>query len=241
METELPASVICEGAAPQEAVTIRQLSLGGAFLSGISPGDCGKMLIRVPLPSSDVLGITAELVRAQGNGAAVRFQSADMETLTGLWSYIRDFIPLGGACPYCNQKNGPLGFPRCRKCGRLLAFQDDNYLKNHIKETFSERIMHRAKGFDAAQMLRMLSLMDKKPSQTKEAAANEPTQDLNLKNLVASTKKDLVLKALAENRFTISRAAKALSISRPTLYSLIDKYGIEFPKGKYKKGDKPPH
>lgn len=53
--------------------------------------------------------------------------------------------------------------------------------------------------------------------------------------LLPDVHRQMVSEALAQNRFIIAHAAKALQISRPTLYTLIKKYEIDVPprKGSY--------
>lgn len=57
-------------------------------------------------------------------------------------------------------------------------------------------------------------------------AAQEPS----FKSELSRMQKELVMRALAENDFVISRAASALDISRPSLYLLMKKYSIDLPK-----------
>jgi two-component system NtrC family response regulator len=50
---------------------------------------------------------------------------------------------------------------------------------------------------------------------------------LNLKEARVAMEKDLIQKALARTKDNVTRAAEALGISRPTLYELMEKLGIE--------------
>lgn len=52
----------------------------------------------------------------------------------------------------------------------------------------------------------------------------------SLRERVSQTRKDLLLDALARHDFVISRAAKALKISRPSLYALLRKHDIALPR-----------
>ncbi|WP_305047044.1 sigma 54-interacting transcriptional regulator [Geoalkalibacter sp.] len=49
----------------------------------------------------------------------------------------------------------------------------------------------------------------------------------NLRRQVSKSKKDLVLAALRDNDYVIARTARALGISRPSLYSIMKKFNIE--------------
>jgi len=50
-----------------------------------------------------------------------------------------------------------------------------------------------------------------------------------LRGQVSRNQKELVQKALEEHDYIISRAAKALGVSRPSIYSMIKKYEISIP------------
>ncbi|MBI5396675.1 MAG: sigma-54-dependent Fis family transcriptional regulator [Verrucomicrobia bacterium] len=52
---------------------------------------------------------------------------------------------------------------------------------------------------------------------------------LDLSSQVEAQEKDILTKALARNRYNLSRTAKELKISRTTLYSKLSKYGIPVP------------
>jgi two-component system NtrC family response regulator len=58
------------------------------------------------------------------------------------------------------------------------------------------------------------------------ALAERPAADSSLKKAKESLERELVLRTLAGNRGNISRTARELGISRPTLYDLIDRYGL---------------
>ncbi|KIH78056.1 regulatory protein, Fis family [Geoalkalibacter ferrihydriticus] len=49
----------------------------------------------------------------------------------------------------------------------------------------------------------------------------------NLRRQVSMSKKEIVLAALQENNYVIARTARALGISRPSLYSMMKKFKIE--------------
>jgi two-component system NtrC family response regulator len=60
-----------------------------------------------------------------------------------------------------------------------------------------------------------------------EASASEGVQGRGLKELRESLERDAIRKALARNRGNVSQAAADLGVSRPTLYGLMEKLGIE--------------
>jgi two-component system NtrC family response regulator len=49
---------------------------------------------------------------------------------------------------------------------------------------------------------------------------------MGLKEAREALEKELLLKALARNRGNFSKAAMELGVSRPTLYDLMEKFGI---------------
>ncbi|HSR12907.1 MAG TPA: sigma 54-interacting transcriptional regulator, partial [Thermodesulfobacteriota bacterium] len=61
-----------------------------------------------------------------------------------------------------------------------------------------------------------------------ELSAHTPREEhLNLKEAREALEKEMILKAMAKNKDNITRAAEALGISRPTLYEMMEKLGIE--------------
>jgi transcriptional regulator with PAS, ATPase and Fis domain len=56
-----------------------------------------------------------------------------------------------------------------------------------------------------------------------------PAEKATLRSQVSQNQRDLLLKALEEHGYVISRAAKALEVSRPSIYAMVKKYGIVLP------------
>lgn len=59
-----------------------------------------------------------------------------------------------------------------------------------------------------------------------EAGAPAPAP-VSLRRQLSKSKKELVIAALRDNDYVIARTARALGISRPSLYSMMKKFGIE--------------
>jgi two-component system NtrC family response regulator len=59
-----------------------------------------------------------------------------------------------------------------------------------------------------------------------EPPADTEAPGATLKAAREEMEKEVISRALAENRGNISKTAKELGISRPTLYELIAKYGL---------------
>jgi two-component system, NtrC family, response regulator len=60
-----------------------------------------------------------------------------------------------------------------------------------------------------------------------EMVKGERREELSLKDAREAVERELVLKALTRNQQNMTRAAEELGVSRPTLYELIEKLGIE--------------
>ena len=64
------------------------------------------------------------------------------------------------------------------------------------------------------------------PADLELASSHARHEGLGLREAREALEKDLVQRALARNKYKISRAAADLGISRPTLYELMAKLGI---------------
>jgi two-component system NtrC family response regulator len=65
------------------------------------------------------------------------------------------------------------------------------------------------------------------PSDLELGAHHARDEYMNLKEAREALEKEMILKALAKNKDNVTRAAEALGISRPTLYELMEKLGVE--------------
>ncbi len=80
------------------------------------------------------------------------------------------------------------------------------------------------------RIMRALVLAERSTIGPSELELETPQEELSipqsLKEATEAFQREQVLKALQENQNNISQAAKALGISRPTLYDLISRYGL---------------
>lgn len=60
-----------------------------------------------------------------------------------------------------------------------------------------------------------------------EMVKGERREDLTLKDAREAVEREMVVKALTRNQHNMTRAAEELGVSRPTLYELMEKLGIE--------------
>jgi two-component system, NtrC family, response regulator len=60
-----------------------------------------------------------------------------------------------------------------------------------------------------------------------ELQDEEPDEDLNFKKAKEKFEKEFLIKAIARNKGNITQAAFEIGISRPTIYEMIKKYGIQ--------------
>ena len=58
----------------------------------------------------------------------------------------------------------------------------------------------------------------------------EASLPLNLKNVREEAEKKAITRALIQTEYNMSQAAKLLGVTRPTLYTLANKYHIQEPK-----------
>lgn len=151
------------------AVTVCNLGLGGAFIKGNLPsGQEGRLYL------SDRRGkrinLRVRFLRKRPEGGAVAFLFNEPDQIVELWSFIRE--ELSGKefdlCPYCAGKLPSRLILRCPHCGHLLSFNRDDYLKQHLRETMTERLRLRLREVDGDLPLQLLPYIDRIISQREE-------------------------------------------------------------------------
>lgn len=144
------------------AVTVLNLSLGGAFLKGNVPG--GKEgFLRLSDPRGRKVDLRVRFLRKKADGAAVAFLFNEPQQILELWSIIKDELSKRDfdRCPYCGKGLPTKLLLRCRSCDRLLSFNREDYLKAHLKETMAERLSRRLKEVDGDLPLQLLPYLDR--------------------------------------------------------------------------------
>ncbi|UFS72201.1 sigma-54 dependent transcriptional regulator [Geomonas sp. RF6] len=160
IKTDLLAKFIYRGKGGQteETVTIKELSLSGGLLSGSAHIPEQLFLLVLKLPLNGEVEVVAEPVRVKHGLVAVRFYYANKAAASLLWQYIRDFLHNDG-CPYCGSKTESKG-DSCPACGHCLNFDDDTYLKLHMKASFVERIQSRLDRLDGEMLQKVIGFLD---------------------------------------------------------------------------------
>lgn len=144
-----------------EKVTIRELSLSGALVTGLSTKLTELFAIRPVLPGAGEVELLAKLVRQGRGGAAIRIYYSDRDTMQALWEHIRDKLVLGDTCPYC-------GYPddsregSCEKCNLYLDFARKSYLEHHIENTFAQRLNIRLSRLNLEHFQKIFDFVDSK-------------------------------------------------------------------------------
>jgi two-component system NtrC family response regulator len=95
-----------------------------------------------------------------------------------------------------------------------------------------EKIIRRAVIMTEKQYLQVSDLQLQTKSSAVAITTEDSDADLNLSRARSITEKRTIEKALAQAAGNLSRASKLLDISRPTLYALIERLGIDVESGK---------
>lgn len=228
-EVNIPAKAqyFQDGKLVSSPVTICDMSLGGALIKGLKPDVDFVRLCPERRPRLELQG---EIVRKENDRAALKlFFSSELQAKR-LWEQIRTALDTLNTCPYCGdalQEPGDV----CADCGNLLDFSRENYLTEHLLETLLARIQQRVADVDNASPVTLLHLLDREVLNTNFGAKSDLTKsggrNGTLKTEVSKIEKEMLLKTLAENGYNISRTARTLQISRPSVYALMKKHHIQ--------------
>lgn len=163
VRTDLDSTVsyITRDDKPCEKVTIRELSLSGALVAGLSTELTELFAIRPVLPGAGEVELLAKFVRQSRNGAAIRIYYSDRETMQALWEHIRGNLALGGACPYCGHPDDSRE-GSCEKCNLYLNFSKANYLERHMENTFAQRLNIRLSRLNMEHIQKIIDFVDSK-------------------------------------------------------------------------------
>ncbi|MBU5636433.1 sigma-54 dependent transcriptional regulator [Geomonas sp. Red69] len=163
VRTHLDSNVcyIAREGRPEERVTVRELSLSGALVVGLSTQLSEIFAIKPVLPGKGEVELLAKLVRQGKEGAAVRLFYSDQDTMQALWEHIRDNLPPTDSCPYCRHPDDSRE-GSCDKCGLYLNFSNKNYLERHIENTFAQRLNIRLSRLNLEHIQKIIQFVDAK-------------------------------------------------------------------------------
>ncbi len=136
------------------------LSLGGGFIEGLPPHEENKIIgLKYELPTYGEFEILGEVLRSEEKGVAARFYNLNRDAKFKLWDYIRENIKDDISCPYCGHKNAQK-LRRCNGCGWSLNFYSQDYIIEHEKESFINRLAVKSKFFTIEDIYKILNFVD---------------------------------------------------------------------------------
>ena len=145
----------------EELVTIKELSLSGALVFGLTSELNELFSIKPVLPDLGEAELLGKIVRPSRGGVAIRLFYSDKQTMLGLWKYIKRNLQLTDRCPYCNCANDSRE-GSCEKCNLYLNFQNENYLDRHIENTFAARLQIRLSRLNLEHLQKIIQFVDSK-------------------------------------------------------------------------------
>ena len=164
-KVDLPVSVIIfnnggKGATETET-KFSSLSLGGGFidykLQNYAPSQV--VGLKYNLPRHGEFEILGELLRSEADGVATRFYNLNRDAKLKLWDYIKDNITDDPSCPYCGKENSRK-LRKCDRCGWNLNFHSQDYIVDHEKESFINRLSAKSKSFSLEDIYKVLNFVD---------------------------------------------------------------------------------
>jgi transcriptional regulator with PAS, ATPase and Fis domain len=160
----LPVSVVY-GNGSQEAMgknaRFSVLSLNGAYIDYKHHLPDRKVVgLKYELPKHGEFEMLGEVMRKEKKGIAVKFHNVNRDTRIKLWDYIKENITEEETtCPYCGGKNARK-VRECGVCGWNLNFNSPDYLVQHEKEAFINRITAKSKAFTIEDIYKTLNFID---------------------------------------------------------------------------------
>jgi transcriptional regulator with PAS, ATPase and Fis domain len=145
----------------EEKVTIKELSLSGALVFGLSSQLKEIFTIKPMLPGYGEVELLAKAIRPSKGGMAIRIFYSDKNTMQALWDHIRGNLILGDSCPYCDHADSSRE-GTCKKCDLYLNFSKDIYLERHVENTFAQRLSIRLNRLNLEHFQKIIQFVDSK-------------------------------------------------------------------------------
>ncbi len=162
-KADLPVSVVYGNGgrgAREKAAKFSVISLNGGLIDSKAPHPDTKIVnLRYELPKHGEFEMLGEIIRKNDAGIIVKFCDANRDAKIKLWDYIREKIVEGTTCAYCGRESTSREI-KCSNCGWHLNFSSPDYLVQHEKESFINRLATRCRSLSLDDIHRILNFID---------------------------------------------------------------------------------
>ncbi len=163
-KVDLPVSVITmnngEKGILETSARFSSISLGGGYINEYISDKKNKIIgLKYDLPSHGEFEILGEVMRSEGKGFATRFYNLNRDAKIKLWDYIKDNLADDLTCPYCG-KGHTQKLRSCDTCGWGMNIHSQNYIVDHEKESFINRLESKSKQFSIEDIYKTLNYVD---------------------------------------------------------------------------------
>jgi transcriptional regulator with AAA-type ATPase domain len=162
-KVELPVNLIYGNGGTdthEKKAKFLEVSLNGAYIDCKSPQPENKIVgLRYELPKYGEFEILGEIVRKEKSGIATKFHNLSRDAKLKLWDYMKEKLDHDAICLYCGNDNGRK-VRKCVVCGWNLDFHSPNYIVEHEKESFINRLTSRCKSFSLENIYKILNFVD---------------------------------------------------------------------------------
>ncbi len=248
-DVDLPVNIFSDdnnGATTGEKARFSNLSLGGGLIESDKAHHNGVVNMKCSLPEYGKLQVVGEVLRVEEKGIAIRFLNNRKEEKIKLWKYLKEHMTDISTCPYCRSENIEK-LSKCDACGLSLDFESTRYLSKHEKWSFLKKLAIKSEFFSADDILRIHNFVDndilgirrRRESDRADSGTGMTLNGLGLSVLpddlsgITSLKeakgiieKQKLVEALKSQNNNISKVAKVLEVSRPSVYTMKKKYGV---------------
>jgi transcriptional regulator with PAS, ATPase and Fis domain len=163
-KVELPVSIIASKSSgkgiTETQAKFTSLSLSGGFIDYKKPSTESKILgLRYDLPKHGEFEILGEVTRFESDGFATRFYNLNRDAKLKLWDYIKENMEDDLSCPYCGKEHTQK-VRKCDRCDWSLNFHSQDYIVEHEKESFINRLTLKSNLFSIEDMYKILNFVD---------------------------------------------------------------------------------
>lgn len=163
-KVDLPVSVLLKNnggkGVTEKKAKFSSLSLGGGFIDFKQGVAENKIVgLKYDLPRHGEFEILGEITRQEKDGFATKFYNLNRDAKIKLWDYIKENIVDDLSCPYCGKKHNQK-VRNCNQCGWNLNFYSQQYIVEHERESFINRLVQKSQSFTLEDMYKMLNFID---------------------------------------------------------------------------------